>query len=603
MNGATGYNLYWATSSGINKQTGIRIANVTSPYALTSLTNGTAYYFVVTAESSLGESAESAEVSATPQVQPPAQVTGLSAIPLDGGVQLSWNPISNATGYNLYWSASSGVTPQNGNKVTGVFSPYILSPLVNGTTYYFVVTAENTVGEGQHSGEASARPDVAVTGWSQQELINIPFDFFDTDLYLGDADINDQGKAFAVWVEEGSDSDTARIVVNKYVGGAWGNPEILTGLAAIDPEVVVTPNGDAVVCYRQIGFDTNGFRINQTVWSRRYINGIWSPTEQIDGVNLSSSTFNHGIDMAVDSSGNVITAWIQDNSLIWANRYDAIADSWGIPTLLSTSVRNVQQPAVGVDGSGNFTVVWLQDTLAFDPGQSAGGPSNPTLYASLYSSGSWGAAMQIGHTDLADWDGAERVDLAVNSAGMAVAVWEQTRIPTSGPAVWSVDTVRYNAVTDTWGTPESIVTHSIYTSWPDVALDDNGNAIVTWQPTDAGDGSQRIAAASFYDAATAGWGPAQTINIDAGGTDVHGLHVGKDANGNAIAVWMQDGNIQARHYDIVGAAWGNVRAIGHWGDDLAFAMNSTGQAVAVTDLLITSNIPWTRSVWANVFTP
>ncbi len=603
VNGATAYNLYWATSSGVNIQTGIRIANVTSPYALNSLTNGTAYYFVVTAENSRGESAESAEVSAIPQIQSPAQVTGLSAIPLDGRVELSWNSVSGATGYNLYWSASSGVTPQNGNKVTGVSSPYILSPLVNGTTYYFVVTAENASGEGQPSVEASAKPDVAVTGWSQQELINIPFNFFDTDLYLGNVDINDQGTTFAVWVEEGSDSDTARVIVNQYVGGAWGNPEILTGFATIDPKVVVAPNGDAIVCYGQIGFDSNGFRINQTVWSRRYANGSWSPSEQIDGVDLTSSTFNHGIDMAVDSSGNVIAAWVQDNSIIWANRYDALADSWGTPTLLSTSVRNVQQPAVGVDGFGDFTVVWLQDTLAFDPGQSAGGPSNPTLYASRYSAGSWATATRVGHTDLADWDGAERVDLAVNPAGTAVAVWEQTRIPAAGPTVWSVDTVRYNPVTDTWGTPESIVTHSIYTSWPDVALDDIGNAIATWQPTDPVDRSQRIAKASFYDAATARWGPSQTINIDTGGTDVHAVHVGKDATGNAIAVWMQDGNAQARHYDPVGAAWGSVNAIGQWGDDLAFAMSSNGHAVAITDFLITNNIPWTRSVWANVFTP
>jgi hypothetical protein len=64
--GATSYNIYYATATGVTKTNGTRIPNATSPAVVTSLTNGTTYYFVVTAVNANGESVESAEVSARP---------------------------------------------------------------------------------------------------------------------------------------------------------------------------------------------------------------------------------------------------------------------------------------------------------------------------------------------------------------------------------------------------------------------------------------------------------------------------------------------------------------------------------------------------------
>lgn len=65
--GATSYNIYWSTSSGVTKENGTKIQAVAeSPYKHTGLANGTTYYYIVTAGNGVEESAPSAEAAAKP---------------------------------------------------------------------------------------------------------------------------------------------------------------------------------------------------------------------------------------------------------------------------------------------------------------------------------------------------------------------------------------------------------------------------------------------------------------------------------------------------------------------------------------------------------
>ncbi len=151
--GATSYNVKRATTSG-GPYTTIASPTTTS-YTDTGVTNGTTYYYVVSAVNTAGESANSSQVSATPQAVPPAP-TNLVATPGNAQVGLSWSASSGATSYNVKRATTSG------GPYTTIASPtttsYTDTGLTNGTTYYYVVSAVNASGESANSSQVSATP-------------------------------------------------------------------------------------------------------------------------------------------------------------------------------------------------------------------------------------------------------------------------------------------------------------------------------------------------------------------------------------------------------------------------------------------------------------
>jgi hypothetical protein len=87
----------------------------------------------------------------------PAAPTGLTATPGNNQVSLAWNPSSGATSYNVKRSTTSGGSYTT--IATGVTSTsYVDTTAVNGTTYYYVVSAQNAVGESGNSNEVNAMP-------------------------------------------------------------------------------------------------------------------------------------------------------------------------------------------------------------------------------------------------------------------------------------------------------------------------------------------------------------------------------------------------------------------------------------------------------------
>src|SRR5215475_2430437 len=154
--GATSYNVKRSTTSG-GPYTTIATGVTSTSFTNTGLTNGTTFFFVVSAVNAAGESGNSNQASATPQnVQtPPPAPTGLVATAGNAQVSLSWNASSGATSYNVKRSTTSG-GPYT-TIATGVTSTsFTNTGLTNGTTFFFVVSAVNAAGESGNSNQASA---------------------------------------------------------------------------------------------------------------------------------------------------------------------------------------------------------------------------------------------------------------------------------------------------------------------------------------------------------------------------------------------------------------------------------------------------------------
>ena len=154
--GATSYQVKRSTSSGAEDQISLPTS---SSYTDTGLTNGTKYYYVVLAENSGGDSADSAQVSATPTAPstPPASPTGLNATGGNAQESLSWSVSLGAARYDVKRSTTSG-GPYGTAVASATATNYTDTSVTNGTTYYYVVSAVNTVGQSANSAQASATP-------------------------------------------------------------------------------------------------------------------------------------------------------------------------------------------------------------------------------------------------------------------------------------------------------------------------------------------------------------------------------------------------------------------------------------------------------------
>ncbi len=160
VSGADSYNVYTATSPGVTKAGyaslpgGVKHTGVSSPLSVTSLTNGTTYYFVVTATGPGGESVESAEVSATPMAAgATAPVTGEATAITESSVQLAGS-FTNPAGFVTSAWFEYGATPALG--ATTAASNYAapgpipvtatLTGLPGGTTFHYRLATQNSDG-------------------------------------------------------------------------------------------------------------------------------------------------------------------------------------------------------------------------------------------------------------------------------------------------------------------------------------------------------------------------------------------------------------------------------------------------------------------------
>ena len=180
--------------------------------------------------------------------------------------------------------------------------------------------------------------------------------------------------------------------------------------------------------------------------------------------------------------------------------------------------------------------------------------------------------------------------VAMDANGNALAVWQQAGA--TGDSIWSN---RYTAGAG-WGTPVMIQANSEFAQSVQIAMDANGNALAAWVQINTG---YRIWANRYTNGA--GWGTAALIETNTTADRAEAPDIAFDASGNAMAVWAQSNatvaSIWANRY-IAGTGWDTATLIEAGAGDAFGAqvvLDGSGNALAV----------WTQtngtvySVWAN----
>jgi hypothetical protein len=161
---------------------------------------------------------------------------------------------------------------------------------------------------------------------------------------------------------------------------------------------------------------------------------------------------------------------------------------------------------------------------------------------------------------------ASQPQIAVNPRGDAVVVWQQGDATNESVSIWAN---RFR-VGSGWGDAGPLEIGAKILLTPQVAIDDDGNAMVVWEGVDD-EGRSSIWSRRL----TPDGGREALLDVETDDRgDARSPQVAADAEGNAIAVWKQQ--TDAPHFDI----WANryLASTGDWDAEMRIGTQDAGGA-------------------------
>jgi hypothetical protein len=209
-------------------------------------------------------------------------------------------------------------------------------------------------------------------------------------------EVDGTGKAHAVWMQ--TDAGGTHILASRFDGTAWGAPARLDpdpGESG-DPALAANPAGNGAIAWSQAG----GTGDRSLLWVRIYRNAApsgWGPPALLDNVAGRSDKPQIGM----DRDGNLIVVWRRQELaagpvLPYGARFTP-AGGWGAPVRLSAKDTDGELwPALAMDAGGNAVVAWEQP-------EEPGGASR-IWAAGFVKAGGWGMAVPVSPAGMGDAD-------------------------------------------------------------------------------------------------------------------------------------------------------------------------------------------------------
>lgn len=172
--GATSYNLYRGTTGGRTGETLYQTGLTGTAYTDTNTTNGTTYYYVLTAVSAAGQGSPSTFVSATPSTTSAI----VSFVGADASTQGNWKGVYGGDGYNVIGD-SSGSGPSYPNYASVTPGTYSSNLWASSTLSQAALQFSSPGSAGRVAGDwyqTSWSMDISVTGMRELALYLLDFD-------------------------------------------------------------------------------------------------------------------------------------------------------------------------------------------------------------------------------------------------------------------------------------------------------------------------------------------------------------------------------------------------------------------------------------------
>ncbi len=306
--GSSSYNIYQGTSPGGEGSSPVQSGITGNSTTVSSLTDGTAYYFTAKAVVNSVLSNPSNEASATPVALGTPTGLNVTPNPATASFLLTWSAATAAASYNVYAGTSPGGEGSS-PVATGITTTTFNTPSTfeTGVTYYFTVKAVNPCGQiSAASNEASGY----LSSYAVAVLQDAPLLYYRMD-GTGSVETNlgSLGSALDMSIQPG-------VIVNQ------------SGLLAGDPSAcMLFSEGGGTTYYLSVPISSSS--------------GV-----PVDDFTIEALVAPHGV---IAADGTIIRMGSRDTV---QNGYEAVVQSAGQETSLGTDTLNVMNSGGGTYQGG-----------------------------------------------------------------------------------------------------------------------------------------------------------------------------------------------------------------------------------------------------------
>jgi hypothetical protein len=371
----------------------------------------------------------------------------------------------------------------------------------------------------------------------------------------------------------------------------WKNPKNLSDNISpdgtdispfVDNAVAMDVHGNAIITWSQ----DDG--INLQIFKSEYRNSVWAhPSGLSDNISPDGSNAQ-GPRVVMDNNdtGNAIISWGQ-----YVGPYGQVFKCeyrngiWSCPANLTDYI-SFEDMAAGYAGMaisdiGDAIIIWLEML----------GYRNSPLFKAEYRNGSWTYPSNPSDKISPTGNTPEYADVAMSSNGDTIIVWDQQ----DASGIWQIFKSEYR--NHTWTHPTSLSDNISPDGWdarlPQVAMDNNGNAIIVWHQYD-GSSNVRIFKSEYRNGT---WTHPSGLsdNISPYGTSAEIPDVAMDSCGNAIITWRQideSGKLQIFKSEFRDGHWTHPSSIS---DHISPNGTSVSYVKVVMDASCSAIITWFQS--------